>query len=550
MTSLEPKALYGLLMDLVSIPSITASRSGGENRAAEFIHSRLAELEYFRSNPECLRYLPCEGDPLGRKSVCALVRSPRPTKTTVILTGHFDVVDAEPYGPLKDLAFSPEELTGRVGELDIPDDAREDLASGHYLFGRGISDMKAGLAAEMGLLGDLSRSMDLPVNVLFLAVPDEENDSAGMRSAVKWLLRLGEKWDVEYSVCLNGEPSVGSDGVAVYLGTIGKIMPFYFFVGKESHVGAYYDGVSSALLMTHLSLLLEGAADTAERFQDQNFPPQTCLRFHDLVRNYSVTLPERAIAYYNILTVGKTPAMVLEDMRQTAEKALRRALAYLAEQRQALRVRGESIQEIPLHPRVLTFEELKKRALARGEDICRKVEAFAEGLPGPLDRRERAVGAVSYLLDLLGEKGPMIVVGFLPPYYPPRVNRGRSQGEKTLRTAVERLKETADARGVLLKEVPVFQGITDLSYLGFQGAPADLDAMEANMPLWGRGYDLPMAELKQLDIPVVNFGPKGKGEHKNSERIDLSFYLNVFPGLFRSFVEYLADVPAECRYKG
>jgi arginine utilization protein RocB len=57
-----------------------------------------------------------------------------------------------------------------------------------------------------------------------------------------------------------------------------------------------------------------------------------CLRFRDLVKNYSVTLPERAVAYYNLLTVEKTPAGVLEEMKAAAGEALEMSLRRISEQ--------------------------------------------------------------------------------------------------------------------------------------------------------------------------------------------------------------------------
>ena len=127
--------------------------------------------------------------------------------------------------------------------------------------------MKSGIALEMCLIGALSRLESFPANVLFLAVPDEENTSAGMRGAVPWLVRLRNEWELEYTACLNSEPSVGGRGIpagGVYVGTIGKIMPFYLCVGKEAHVGDYYEGVSASLLTSYLSLILEGSPETAE----------------------------------------------------------------------------------------------------------------------------------------------------------------------------------------------------------------------------------------------------------------------------------------------
>ncbi len=536
MLSLNEKDLYRLLLDLVSIPSV--SYSVEENRAAEFIARTLGELDYFRRNPSHLRLLPIEGDMLGRSAVAALVKSVPATERTVVITGHFDVVDAEACGWLKHLAFSPEEYTRRVGELEIPDEARADLANGDYLFGRGVSDMKSGIALEMCLLGEISRLDEFPANVLFLAVPDEENSSAGMRGAVPWLVRLREEWGVDYVACLNAEPSVGGRGVetGLYVGTIGKIMPFFLCAGREAHVGDYYDGVSSSLLTAHLSMILEGAPETAEAHDGERFPPAACLRFRDLVRNYSVTIPERAIACYNILTVSKTPARVLDEMRDVAGCALASALEALSRHREAA---GAPVAHFT--GRVLSFAELLECARRRTDGFDAAFDGLLLSLPTSLDERERCIEAASFLLDLSGEKGPLIVVGFLPPYYPPRLNRRETTGERSLLRAAARLRDEAAPAGIDISLVEVFKGIMDMSYLGFQGEASELDSLAQNMPLWGSGYLFPSDDLKRLDVPIANLGPLGKDDHKNSERIHLPYFLRVLPPLFRRFVELLAE---------
>lgn len=536
MLSLNEKDLYRLLLDLVSIPSV--SYSVEENRAAEFIARTLGELDYFRRNPSHLHLLPIEGDMLGRSAVAALVKSVPATERTVVITGHFDVVDAEACGWLKHLAFSPEEYTRRVGELEIPDEARADLANGDYLFGRGVSDMKSGIALEMCLLGEISRLDEFPANVLFLAVPDEENSSAGMRGAVPWLVRLREEWGVDYVACLNAEPSVGGRGVetGLYVGTIGKIMPFFLCAGREAHVGDYYEGVSSSLLTAHLSMILEGAPETAETHDGERFPPAACLRFRDLVRNYSVTIPERAVACYNILTVSKTPARVLDEMRDVAGRALASALESLSRHRESA---GAPVAHFT--GRVLSFADLLECARRRTDGFDAAFDGFLQSLPASLDERERCIEAASFLLDLSGEKGPLIVVGFLPPYYPPRLNRRETTGERSLLRAAARLRDEAAPAGIDISLVEVFKGIMDMSYLGFQGEASELDSLAQNMPLWGSGYLFPSDDLKRLDVPIANLGPLGKDDHKNSERIHLPYFLRVLPPLFRRFVELLAE---------
>src|SRR5690606_25013324 len=109
---------------------------------------------------------------------------------------------------------------------------------GDYLFGRGIMDMKSGLAIHMALLERASLE-NWPVNILLMSVPDEEVNSAGMRYGVSKLLDLERQYGLEYVLFLNGEPvfakSPGDESQYIYTGSIGKIMPSALFYGKETH---------------------------------------------------------------------------------------------------------------------------------------------------------------------------------------------------------------------------------------------------------------------------------------------------------------------------
>jgi arginine utilization protein RocB len=131
---------------------------------------------------------PVPGD--RRTNVFALKRGRG--RRTIVLTGHFDVVPANDYGALEPFAFSPERLLPeaiarlrRTGENGL---ALADFESGEFLPGRGLLDMKAGLAAGIAAMeayrGDAS--------LLFLGVADEEERSAGARAAAT-LLRTWPK---------------------------------------------------------------------------------------------------------------------------------------------------------------------------------------------------------------------------------------------------------------------------------------------------------------------------------------------------------------------
>jgi arginine utilization protein RocB len=65
-------------------------------------------------------------------------------------------------------------------------EARNDLESGDYIFGRGTADMKGGGSIQLALFKRYSELEDFPGNILLIAVPDEENLSAGMLSAFRF----------------------------------------------------------------------------------------------------------------------------------------------------------------------------------------------------------------------------------------------------------------------------------------------------------------------------------------------------------------------------
>jgi arginine utilization protein RocB len=516
------RRIYDLMLELVAIPSITGSDSG-ENECARFIFDKLSNIGYFKQNPNDLQFVALENDPCGRHFIAAFLRAARPSKKTVILTGHFDVVDTDVCGSLRLWAFDPAEYTKRIGEIDLPEDVRKDLNSGSYLFGRGVSDMKTGVALDICLWEDYAaRREELEFNVLLLLVPDEEGDSVGMRGSVPFLARLKEEEALDLLVCVNTEPVFESNVPAIYYGTIGKIMPMYLCVGKESHAGEYYDGLNSTLVASYLNISLDGGKDTIETLGSQTFQPQCCLRMRDLRSRYAVTLPERTFLYYNCLTIEKTPAAVLAEMKDKASSALNFALSH--------------VDHADWTSRVLTVEEVLDSAakVLRGRE-----KLFSVLLPQVTakDERERNVEFLSLALDAAGEKGPLVVVGFVPPFYPPRRNHDESGHERAVRHGASIVAEELKHRGFEFKEVEIFQGITDLSFTGFRSEVEELAPLASNTPLWGRGYDLPLSELRKIDIPCVVLGPIGKDAHKITERVELDYSFNVLPSIVQKFIE-------------
>jgi arginine utilization protein RocB len=541
------ESIYDLLLQLAKIPSVSPSRE--ERRIAQAIYDRLADTPYFSSNKGSLQLLPIEGDTLGRQSVCAIVRAKPPTPKTVVMIGHMDVVETSESRELKELAFDPEEYTRQLFRLTLPEDARLDLDSGDYLFGRGVFDMKCGVAVEVEFLRECAEHPEnLDANVMLLIVGDEENRSAGMTSAINHLAHLQEE-GLDYVACVNAEGasqrSHGDKKRYVSLGTIGKMMPVFYCVGRESHVGSYYEGLNANLLASAVNMVLEGSPEWIDSAGSEVYPPPTALKHRDLRDIYSVTLPAKAVTYFNYLYANKTPADALEMMKSVASSAFQLALDRLKHSAEVYSSRqsGEKTH-IPWQPRVLTDKELLESVESHKRGSLKEhLDSFVDGLPDTMDDRDKSIEVIGEVLRFYADKDPAIIVGFLPPFYPHLGNRRASKRELDLLDAVEALIEEArDEYGEVLVTEENFAAISDLSYMGFQGTREDLMPLAENTPGWGKVYNLPLEVLLKLDVPVVNLGPSGRDAHKYTERLDLRYYLGPYPILFRSLIRRLSKL--------
>ena len=481
--------IYDLMLELVSYPSI--SPSPAETELAEFIYNKLAELPYFQQHKDDLTYIPIPNDPFGRKGVFAIVRAQPETKRTLILTGHFDVVDTSAAGALADVAFRPEEYTRKIGELKLPAEAREDLESGKFLFGRGVMDMKTGIAIQMALLAKYSEEPEnLPVNIAFLAVGDEENNSAGMRAAISFLAQMQDE-GYDFIACMNSEGVIpkfpGDTNRYVDIGSVGKIMPMFYCVGRESHVGQYYAGLNANLLASAVIMELEGNPDWAEEWKDEVYPPPASLKLKDLRDIYSVTLPARAVVYFNHLTVTSTPDQVLEKMKSVARKAFVRAIEHMSQSAKRFAEKADTPVPIPWQPKVVTVQQLEKEVSDNFDgNLQEHIAAFIKGLPEDKDERDKSLLVVEELLRFYPDKSPMIIVGFLPPYYPHRTNKRETSRERGLIDVVSQI--IAEAKAEFNETLVIsehFASISDLSYVGFQGKREELVPLAHNTPGWG-----------------------------------------------------------------
>jgi arginine utilization protein RocB len=444
-----------------------------------------------------------------------------------------------------------------MAERDIPAEAREDLESGNWLFGRGVMDMKAGLALHMAYLCHMARHPEkLGVNLLFLAVPDEEGNSAGMRGALPGLCGFAREYGLDFAAAISGEPAFwtsrseqpdgqGGDPYRIFFtGTTGKIMPMFFCVGREAHAGYSFDGVNAAALAAQTVCLMDCHPGLIDGTGADTLTPPVCLKMKDLRETYSVTLPERAVTYFNILTVSRSPREILDVCRDVAEKALAATLERINEAgRRFQQLSGRTSSPVPQwEARVFTVQELMTRARGRSADeFAVQLRGFLAGLPSTMDEREKGIAIVDWLVSLVNIKGPAIIVGFLPPYYPQRLNLRTTEKERRLRAIMEEICGELSSSVGNVKLVECFSGIMDLSFMGFQGDAQDLHSLAENMPGWGTLFSLPMDDFLSLDVPIANMGPSGKDAHKDTERLELDYSLDVAPRMLEKLIARLSE---------
>ncbi len=530
------------LLALCAVPSISGSES--EQHMPALLQELLRKVPYFAAHPERVEIFPLEnGAPGG--CVFALLPAAQPTEKTILLLSHFDVVGVEEYGAQQALAFDPKGYTAflKTGQVQLPAQAQADLDSGNFLFGRGVCDMKWGIAADLELLWHFcEHPAEQHANLLFVSVPDEECNSAGMLTAARLLLQYRQTHRLQIAHCVVSEPDISPEGGRtahpLHVGAAGKLMPLIYCVGQETHVGEPFCGLNPNLLLSEITAQLELSPDLIDCAQGCYTPAPTCLKQSDLKAAYSVQTPAAAYAYFNVMTLTRTPEQLLTQLEALITEAFETVLHNVelrraqAEQKLGRAVRGEAFV-----PRVLRYGELLRicRA-AHGERFDRHMEAFLQN-SATADLRQLTVETIREAHRFCPDRSPMVIVCFAPPYYP---HSGFLDGQSgTLQACRALICGKASELGEALMVDHCFNGLTDMCYLSLRGQN-DLDALRESFPVWGTRYAVPLEEIRALNIPFVNFGPLGRDPHKFTERVDLAYSFEKAPVLLLELIQLLS----------
>lgn len=531
---------------MTEMPSVSGSAE--EAAFPDKLVKLLRESPAFEDTPASVWKIPVPGGRYPRACVAALVRGAGPH--TVLLTGHFDTVPIEDYADLRPLAGSAralrDALSKRLKDHAITDAEKRalvDLSGPDYLPGRGLLDMKAGLAAGLAVAEALAAMPERQGNILFLTVPDEEVNSAGARAAAPALARIAEEHGLEIVAAINldaiADDGDGKIGRAVALGTIGKLLPSAFVVGQATHAGYSFNGLGACAMAGTIAMAAEWAAELTEKQGNQVGAGPTLLGMKDSKSAYDVTTPDKVWMFWNVMLYQRTPAEILSSLQEIVERSLAPALSQLAARKKtALGLASADVPQVD----ILTFDSLRRTVFAANPAAAEQLASFAREMAAQnLDLPEQCRLITQRLWELSGRGDPAVILGFAStPYLPTQL--GTDRNAVVLRAAAEKAARSIEEQyGLSIDLPPYFLGISDMSFLG-QADEGSIPAIAANTPAWGHGLHWPQGN-SFAGIPIVNAGPWGRDYHTVLERVNAPYAFDILPELIREIVTgVIADI--------
>ncbi len=540
------KKIRQLLKDFIAIPSISCTRE--EILAADFVRDYFAEFPYFQQHPDFFGLYRIPDDPYDRTVPYAFLKGN--SENTVVLMGHFDVVGIEDYGEAIPQAFHMgPELEKILAGKALPPDARADMESGEYEWGRGVMDMKAGVVIHMVLMEEYAKQAmegTLPGSIFFLGVPDEESYSAGMRAGVKVLSDFKDRYGLKLNLMIDGEPvAITDDDEMVFtIGSVGKTMPVVMVQGVTAHVGHRFGGITPLGILSRMELKTDESLVFSNSYHGEATMPPSWANMRDMKRKYDVSIPLRASGYMTVLSFTDTPDHIMAELKRIAKESFEESVAALDGMYQEFKKMNkyERKEKLYYEPLILSFGELTEKLETEKGEVFRsffeKTRAAVEAkiLSSELNYQEATVELMEEILNFADIKQPLVLIAFAPPYYL-AINSDLMPGHEGSGT---KMSEEAGAfmerygRKLVLENYAL--GISDMSYGGMDHA-FDTEAYSKNTPIWGKTYDIDFESIANLNMPCIFLGPIGKAAHQWTERTLKKSLYEEAPELNRYFID-------------
>jgi arginine utilization protein RocB len=536
-----------LTLDFVRVYTSTGTKR--EKDAEAFYGNWFSSVGYFR-DAGLSGFYEIPGDRLGRSIPWRLLKGDG--DATVVLLHHYDVVDTDDYKALRGIATEPEDLMRafRDGRAALDCESKSDLESGRWIFGRGVADMKGGAAIQMALFeryAKMAETSPLHGNILLIGLPDEENISAGGRAAPRLLKKLGDEHGLRYELALNAEPTEripGAGRLAIFTGSIGKIMPLFYVKGKLSHAGMVYDGLNPIKIISKIVEKLDVIPDLIDSIEGVVSPAPTFLYQKDVKKIYDVSLPMASSAYMNVMFLKKSVGEIMRVIQQKCVQAFEEAIWDVQRSYDAFaEVCGHEPRKLPWKANVKLYSELSAEAERDSGDEFKR--ALGEAMPdikarvasGEINLVEASHAVIELTLRYVRDTSPSVVIALTPPYYPVVGNSMLGAGARGVNEVCDEViayaKDKYDEEYVKSYIV----GMSDLSYFTRNTREGDDAYVKDNMLLLDCVYTLPFDEINEISMPVLNIGPWGKDLHEYTERVFKDDLLGRAPDLMAFAIE-------------
>jgi arginine utilization protein RocB len=224
----------------------------------------------------------------------------------------------------------------------------------------------------------------------------------------------------------------------------------------------------------------------------------------------------------NVLNFSTSPAKL---MKQIIDICVQESGEYMSQYNMSRAIFMKKTQRKMIgsdwNVHVLTFNQLIHILKEKGQEFHEKYNHFENNIIKDLRANKISfVNAnyelIEYIVRLINRQEVFIVVGMTLPLYPGVSNLFHRNvpdyHDMINRFALEQWNQAYMNRYY-------FTGISDLSYSSVNYNLASILSQMENMPLWGKYYDIPFEDIKEIQMPCINIGPWGKDFHKLSERV-------------------------------
>ncbi len=533
-----------LTKDLVAIPSVNST--AGESKIGDFIANYIRDIPYFKENPDYVSIAKLKDDVLERKNVIALLKGNGKSNKTLIFHGHTDTVGVKDYGRLEEYAFDCDGLIEALETVNLAEDIKKDLDSGDYLFGRGTCDMKSGDAVFLVLLKYLSEKAELiNGNIMVSFNPVEENLHTGVIESLPIYSKFKHQYGLEYVMAVNNDFTCpmypGDQHRYIYAGAVGKLLPCFYIMGKETHVGQCFEGLDASMIGAKIVEIMNCNPKFCDGYNGEYTLPPSVLKMKDMKDFYNVQTAYNSFVYFNYFVHNKSMDEIVGLLKVVASEAMAKTIEQLdCRFKEYSALSGLKYEKLDYQTNVKTYDQLYGMAKqVKGDELEELLATkMAEIMAGEKDQREIACQVVKWLTEVVEIHEPGIVLFFAPPYCPHNTLKKEVQSELDIYEKLEDItSELGEEVGEVFKFDQFFPSLSDSSYIKIDDTEESIKLLVDNFPGYETLYPLPFKEMKQLDIPAVNFGVYGKDAHKWTERVSISYSFETLPKLILKTID-------------